>query len=389
MNILLVLDYYQPKLGYSEHYLAIEFARMGHKVIILTSDRFFPFPEYDSTVKRMLGSRIVEAGRKNNHGIEVVRKPVIFEGFCRTIFSGQKEVVNLFRPDIVLVNGTATYHTIILSLLKNKHNFILKTFDSNLPSEFELTDGLLKRLIYGTFRLCFSSLINRQVDAFIAVQDDTIPLMRKIYGVRKPIQLIDLGVDTHLFKYSALERKERRVELGIKDSDVVALYTGKIIEEKGVHVLLNAFNRIENECRSLHLVVVGSGPQDYISKITLKTKNTQRLHFVGIQSQNDLPSWYSMADFAVWPLQDTTAMNEAASCSLAFIANDKLGSRTRISNNNAVLYDRGDDGDLAKKMINLYAKTKERKQMGQRGRELMEKKLSWSRIAVEYLVGVN
>ncbi|NCN82799.1 MAG: glycosyltransferase family 4 protein [Candidatus Pacebacteria bacterium] len=369
--------------------MAKEFVRIGHNVTILTSNRFFPFPKYDSTVRKMLGSRIVGSGRKKNHGIEIIRKPVIIEAFCRTIFAGHKQVISSFHPDIVFVNGTATYNAIIISLLKPRNGFSLKTFDSHLPSEFDRTDGILKRMAYGVFRLCCSSLLNSRVDTFIAVQDDTVQLMHMAYGVDKPIQLIDLGTDTSLFSFTAKGRKQRRAELHIKDDIVVGLYTGKIIEAKGIHILLDAFGRLEKTCPNLHLVFVGDGPQEYKDALLRLVKDGSRLHFVGIQSQENLSSWYSMADFAVWPLQDTTAMNEAASCRLPFIANDKLGAKTRVSNNNAVLYKRGDGKNLAEKIKNLYAHPVERKKMGDRGRELVIQKLSWTKIAGEYLERVN
>ena len=43
-------------------------------------------------------------------------------------------------------------------------------------------------------------------------------------------------------------------------------------------------------------------------------------------------------------------MNDAASCSLVFIANHKIGARLRLSNNNALLYKAGNSADLAKKI---------------------------------------
>src|SRR2546430_6066479 len=79
MRILHVSSWFQPELGYSEYHLPTAQQRLGHIVAVLTSDRFFPFPNYDATVGPVLGARVVGRGRRTEHGLSTYRLPVAFE----------------------------------------------------------------------------------------------------------------------------------------------------------------------------------------------------------------------------------------------------------------------------------------------------------------------
>jgi spore maturation protein CgeB len=56
-------------------------------------------------------------------------------------------------------------------------------------------------------------------------------------------------------------------------------------------------------------------------------------------------------------------MVEAAACNIPFIANDKIGTKLRISNNNAFLYKQRDIQDLYEKMKYLVENNEERVNM--------------------------
>ena len=59
MKIIQIINYFQHQIGYQEYFLAKEQAEAGHNVTIISSDRYFPFPDYESTVKSILGNRYI------------------------------------------------------------------------------------------------------------------------------------------------------------------------------------------------------------------------------------------------------------------------------------------------------------------------------------------
>lgn len=388
MKILYAVDYYQPQLGYSEYFIPRELQAMGHEVWILTSNYYFPFPKYEETSGRLLGSREQLAGRFEENGIKIIKMPMRFEIFTRAIFDGHQEILEEFHPDFVLVNKIPGYNAVRFAQLKKKYGYKLVAYDAHLPSGFFAEGNLfLKEVFYGLFRLLIAPILIKNVDAFVAVQEETEEIIRKYYGIQEKILHIPLGTDTRMFKFSQAGRTKMRKQYGLEKDDIVLIYTGKIIQEKGVHLLFEAANIFIKKNPHVKILLVGSGNESYIAecKSILKPEYHANIIWAGFQDNKLLPNFYSAADLGVWPLQESTAMNDAAACNLPFIANDKIGARVRLTNNNARLYKQGNSRDLAKVILKMIADPTEMKEMGKRGRELMEKKLSWKKIVETYL----
>ena len=66
------------------------------------------------------------------------------------------------------------------------------------------------------------------------------------------------GVDVNKFRPDADKRKEERAKLGLKDSDVVFIFMGRMNREKGVYELLEAFNRLAWEHEDAKLLLIGN-----------------------------------------------------------------------------------------------------------------------------------
>lgn len=388
MKILYIVDYYQPKLGYASYYIPKELAKMKHDVYILTSDHYYPFPNYSETTGKILGDRKVGNGVTRVEHVTIIRKKLVTELFTRAIFGGQEETIRKIRPSVVIVDKTAGYSQIVACLLKDKYKYRLISVDAHLPSGFEAEGNqLAKTAFYWLFRLFFSKLINSKVDKFIPVQEETETIMKKYYGVNRNIKHIPLGTDVALFKRSVKQGSIIRKKYNLKKSDFVIVYTGKIIKEKGVDILFKALSILSLKYTNIKLLLVGSGPQDYLdycfSRIDATFRN--RVIVTGFVLAAELPKYYSAATIGVWPLQESMSMNDAASCALPFIANNKIGARYRIKSGCAVLYTKGSSHDLAKKIETLYRDPKKIIAMGIKGSLFMKKELSWARIAAKYI----
>lgn len=383
MKILITISYFQPAIGYAETKLAQQLQQLGHTVEVLTSNYYFPFPDFASSVSAVLPSRVLPVGRKKEKGILVVRKKQVFEIFARSIFGGIKNEIARFRPDVVLSFGLTAPATLQVSAAKKEYLFRFVAVDTHLPSELERGNSIAKNIFYGLFRAIFSHNLNNALDRVIAMQDATKNIISDVYGITKTIEIIPHGSDTEEFFYDSKSRNKVRKTLGIKANDFLIIYTGKVVEAKGVDILFAAFNILLKNKRQAKLLIVGDGSEKY--KAACLENVDEAFHdFVfwqGFQDQSYLYKYYSAAEVAVWPLQDSLAMNDAAACQLPFIANNKLGTKLRVSNGNAFLYEQGNSKDLAKKIGYLYDHPESRKKMGKNGRELIENKLSWQKLA--------
>lgn len=387
-KILFVVDYYQPKLGYGSYYIPKSLAKLGNEVTILTSNFYYPFPKYEETAGKILGPRELKISDTIQNKVRVVRVKLIAEIFTRAIFGGQLKYLKEIKPEIVIVDKTASYQAIVFSFLKPFFKYRLVSIDAHLPSGFKAEGNqLAKEIFYFFFRILFSNLINRTVDKFIAVQEKTKIIMRKYYGVTKKIKDIPLGTDLDLFKFDIKSCNSIRKKYSILKDDFLIIYTGKVIKEKGVDLLFSALNILSAKKKNIKLMIVGTANSEYektcLSKLDKRYLN--KVIWAGFQPAKDLYKYYSASDVGVWPLQESMSMNDIASCGKPFIANNTIGARLRLSNNNALLYKKNDYKDLAKKIMYLYQNKKVTTEMGQRGRELMETKLSWDSIAKQYI----
>ncbi|HEX8591410.1 MAG TPA: glycosyltransferase [Candidatus Paceibacterota bacterium] len=114
-------------------------------------------------------------------------------------------------------------------------------------------------------------------------------------GIRKErIVVIDNGID--LARYSGAVPGSLRKEIGAAADETIFLFVGRLIEQKGVDVLLSAFAGVSNA----RLVLAGDGPD--------RTALVRQMEAAGIQEQvvflgvrNDIPSLLKAADCLVLP----------------------------------------------------------------------------------------
>jgi glycosyltransferase involved in cell wall biosynthesis len=110
------------------------------------------------------------------------------------------------------------------------------------------------------------------------------------------IRVIGNGVDTSLFKRA--DRAESRRRLGIPQGKTVFLSVGHMTERKGFHLILEAFSRLGLEDK--FLAIAGDGPQrGELDSLAAKRDLGGKILFPGAVPNQDLPTWYSAADFFV------------------------------------------------------------------------------------------
>ncbi|MEP7167007.1 MAG: glycosyltransferase family 4 protein [Candidatus Woesebacteria bacterium] len=373
-------------MNYGENEISQSLIKLGHSVVIVTGNRYFPFPNYSDTVGKILGSRIQPVGKSTVKGVTILREKVIAEFAARALFFGIQKNISDFNPDIILVSGTCTPVAVQAAYFKPQRTRLI-CVDSHLPSELKQGNQLLKSLFYFIFRTFFASLVSQRTDKFIAVQEATSEVIQETYGIAKLPVVISHGTDMDLFKYSQSERKKVRKKLRIPQNAFVIITTGKIIPAKGVDLLFEAVKLLLKVHSDIYLLVVGDGPIEYKKKClrVIPVLKRLKIHMVGFQLQKSLPKFYSSADIAVWPLQESLAMNDAISCGIPVIANDNIGVKERFSNGNALLYKQGNVIDLVEKIEYLYEDRDLRMKMGKRGRALVERKMSWKRKAKKYI----
>ena len=78
-------------------------------------------------------------------------------------------------------------------------------------------------------------------------------------------------------------------------------------------------------------------------------------------------------------------MIEAAATSLPIIIKQSEAMEERISNKNGLMYKEGNVANLRRCVLQLLNDEKLRREMGRRGRELVEKKFNWDVISKQFV----
>lgn len=155
------------------------------------------------------------------------------------------------------------------------------------------------------------------------------------------LTVVGRGVDTSQFN-PGHRSEELRARWGVRPSDAVALYVGRLAPEKNAALALNAFAEAQRQAPGARLVVVGDGPLRQELE-----KAFPRVIFTGALRGASLSEHYASADVFLFPSLTETFGNvtlEAMASGLPVVAFDDGAARLHIRNlENGVLAPQ-DDG---------------------------------------------
>jgi glycosyltransferase involved in cell wall biosynthesis len=194
------------------------------------------------------------------------------------------------------------------------------------------------------------------------------------------------------------------------------LFVGRISPEKGVHILLDAFEKVLEHCPNLHLQLVGPqipAPEEYIVALSddpmvlklagyysedyfshLKKKLSEnladRVTFYKYIPYSKLIKLYHSADIfvfpSVWDEPFGMPIIEAMACGLPVIATRGGGIPEFVEDGKTgVLVERGDTGSLAKALLLLIRDQSFRESIGSAGRQRVFERFTWDRISEDLL----
>lgn len=162
------------------------------------------------------------------------------------------------------------------------------------------------------------------------------------------------GIDTKIYTPSNRSEEERK-KYGIKKSDKVLIYVGRIAPEKELDVLVNAVKTLNSSNTKFKVLMVGDGPM----KKALEQQDIKNVIFTGYKSGEELRTLYASADIFAFPSSSETYGNvilEAMASGLPVVAAYEGGVRENLVDGyNGVAFKAGDSKDMSqsiKKLLN-------------------------------------
>lgn len=180
-----------------------------------------------------------------------------------------------------------------------------------------------------------------------------------------------------------MEKTDIRKELGIERPSIVAMYHGRICEEKGLDVLVEAMGRLKK--KYIYLVLIGAGDEEYTEKLKRKAAQLlpeNRIVFAGFRS--NAPAYLGSCDFGILPsvVRECCPLScmEYMSQGRCVIATDNGGQAEYLSDgNNALLVAPNDVEALADKIERLADDVRLRQRLNRQAYTDFEENMSYNK----------
>lgn len=291
MRIGLFTDTYPPFInGVSTSVLMLKqgLEKLGHEVYVVTvNDESFSYKEEDGVLK--IPSFPIGLMNFRQSGIYPLKALKIIKKWKLDIIHSHTEFsIGTFarliskQLNIPLVH---TYHTMYEEYIY----YITKGY----------FDSASKKLVeYLTLFLC-----DKTIDELIVPTEKAKELFKDKYKVKRDVYVIPSGIDTTRFYKENIDKNEiinLKKDLGLKKTDFIVLYVGRIAKEKSIDFLINNFNSVLKQIPKAKMIIVGDGP-DIKDLIDLAKKEglENKIIFAGKAPWTDVPKYYSLCDVFV------------------------------------------------------------------------------------------
>ena len=143
-------------------------------------------------------------------------------------------------------------------------------------------------------------LLVEQSDGIICCSNYMLDHIQYVLGaVKTKIRVIPNGVEASRFNNG---RQPQLIPTGVSEDRKTILYVGRIVREKGIFTLLDAFEKLREQGKDVSLILVGEGPlKEDLAKEVLRRKLNDRVKLAGFVDEKKLVSLYNSSDAFVLP----------------------------------------------------------------------------------------
>lgn len=209
------------------------------------------------------------------------------------------------------------------------------------------------------------------------------------------------GIDTNFFsseQISIEQQNQLKETLNINSNDFVFIFVGRLVSDKGINELVEAFKKINNNYTEVKLLLVGplEAELDSLQKDTLEEIDNN-LSIIGVGYQEDVRPYFAIADALVFPSYREGFPNvvmQAGAMGLPSIVSDINGcNEIVVENQNGIIIPVKDKEALYNAMRRFLDDTAFRDQLQQKARFMIksryEQRVVWEAILQEYKENEN
>ncbi len=270
-------------------------------------------------------------------------------------YPGLAKEIEQFGPDVVFIDEEP-YNLATFLATRQAAKF-------NIPAVFFTWQNLNRELPL-PFRLMQGYVFNRCQVAIAGTT--TAERVLRARGFRGSIVVTpQFGVDTEAF--APINRPDNR--------PFTVGYIGRLVQSKGVDLLIDAMAGVESE--SWRLLIAGYGPiREILVQSAANAGLGERCQFESSVRSTDVPEWLSQLDVAVlpsvtaprWKEQFGRTLVEAMACGVAVVGSDS-GEIPSVVGDAGMIFPEGDVGALHNCLKKLADEPELRRDLAKRGRQ--------------------
>ena len=365
MKVAMIIQAYLPRFGGAEKLLSATLPYLrarGVEPLVLT--RRYP---------GMSPFEIID-------GTPVYRLPAPGPKAVASLFFALSGVLRLhqIRPDVIHAHEMLSPTTTAVAAKRLFHTPVVVTLHrGGLLGDIDK----LNHRPGGKARL---RLFQKRVDGVIAISQE---IDQELATTGFPAQVrhfIPNGVDIQTFHPAASEEKQAlRQSLSLPANAPVILYSGRLVPEKRVDLLLRLWSEIQPQTSGAILWILGSGPEEE----RLRQMQAEGVRFAGFV--DDVSASLRAADVFVLPSSTeglSIAMLEAMASGLACVLTRVGGAADVIQHGrNGLLVDPDSPADLRKALLSVLQNPQRRAELGQQARQTIVDGYSLASLATRWV----
>lgn len=226
------------------------------------------------------------------------------------------------------------------------NHLLSETFSRNLFFDSTKFNNFFYKIVNSFYNL---------VDLVLCPSIYGLKTLRK-YGLKPRALVLSNGIELSKFNPN-LDHEQFDREFGLNEENKKVLYVGRLMEEKGLDVLLRAYSIVEAKMPDTNLIIVGKGHmraslEDQASKLGLES-----VIFTGFVSDSLLKQAYASSDLFVLPSYaeiQPLVLLEALAMGLPAIGTNVGGvPEMIIEGQNGYVLEPGDHEGLAERTIRI------------------------------------
>jgi glycosyltransferase involved in cell wall biosynthesis len=235
-----------------------------------------------------------------------------------------------FRPDVVILTAYgAGFHLGALAAARR--------VGARVVMRHEASDVAVARSsVKGALRNTILRVLYRRVDRFATIGIEARRHLLRLGVAAERIDRSPYCVDSDFFdgevRRWAPRRNDLRQKWGIEPSDIVLVFSGKLIPKKDPLLIPAAVRRLlDSVRRRIHLLVAGDGELRPVMETACRESLGSRARFAGFLNQSELGSAYVAGDLLVLPSRRGSGetwglvVNEGMQFGLPAIVSDGVG----------------------------------------------------------------